>query len=64
MDSKDRQNFTAAVPCIGDAAPVADTAVVTRSLRAAQAADPLAFLELLVAILPPVETSRDVYRAG
>ncbi|WP_264922786.1 hypothetical protein [Mycobacteroides chelonae] len=39
-------------------------AAVTGSLRALGKADPLAALMLLVASLPPMETSRDVYKAG
>jgi hypothetical protein len=37
---------------------------VTQHLRALGKADPLRALELLIASLPPLETSRDVYRAS
>lgn len=39
-------------------------AAVTGSLRAFGKADPLAALMLLISSLPPMETSRDVYKAG
>lgn len=64
VNMPERQDVAAAAPRSDVCDTAAASQAVTRQLRAFGKADPLRALELLIESLPPMETSRDVYRAS